>query len=65
MQRNKKILDIKEKLPKGSFVIISERTGISQKTVGLFFKLKSNYRVETYKKIIKEASAIIEECNNI
>lgn len=61
MQRNKKILEVKEKLPTGSLKLISEKTGLTQKTVGAFFKSNSKYRIDTYKKIMNAADEIIVE----
>jgi hypothetical protein len=65
MQINKKILEVKQKLPSGSMKVISMKTGISQKTVGSFFKGNTKYRLETYKKIMNAADEIIVELNSI
>ena len=65
MQINEKILEVKQKLPVGSMKLISEKTGISQKTIGTFFKAKAKYRLDTYKKIMNAADEIIVELNSI
>lgn len=62
MQINKKILEVKEILPFGSYKVISEKTGLTQKTVTIFFQ-GGNYRLDTYKKIMKAAKEIIVELN--
>ena len=61
MQSKANIIKIGNKLPRGSFSIISEETGKTQKTVGDFFKGKTDARVETYNLIMEVALRILEE----
>jgi predicted transcriptional regulator len=61
MQNNENIIRIGKALPFGSKKIISERTGITQKTIGEFFKGENNYRCSTYLKVMTEATKILQE----
>ena len=59
MQRTEKIKEINKNLPYGAKKHISDKTGLSQKTVINFFK-GENVSVKTSQKIIKEVKMIID-----
>lgn len=61
MQITEKILNVKQNLPHGSLIKISKETGITQKTIGNFFSLKTKFKADTYKKIMSSAEKIISE----
>lgn len=61
MQNNGNIIKVGNALPFGSKKIIAERTGLTQKTVGEFFKGKNKCRSTTYLKVMTEAVQILKE----
>lgn len=66
MRINEKLTKINEKLPRGSYSIISERTGVRPNTVSDIFQGKSkNPDLKTLQKIIPEAKKIIQETNEL
>ena len=66
MQINEKLLKINEKLPRGSYSIISQRTGIRPNTVSDVFQGKCKKpELKILQKIIPEAKKIIQETNEL
>jgi hypothetical protein len=63
-QRNKKIKELEAKLPYGSKKEISKRTGLTEKTVGRFFRCQST-RLVIMGKIIAAANEILKEQNEL
>ncbi|MBP0904174.1 hypothetical protein ACFSKN_08165 [Mariniflexile gromovii] len=61
MQNNQKIVEIGNLLPFGSKKEIYRRTGITEKTISHFFRLKTKYHHHTYISIMKEAVKIIKD----
>ncbi|QTE22391.1 hypothetical protein [Polaribacter cellanae] len=61
MQNNENIIKVGNALPHGSKKLIAERTNVTQKTVGDFFKCKTKCRSTTYLKIMTEAVNILKE----
>lgn len=59
MQSNK-IIELGKTLPTGSFKLISDRTGKTQKTVGDFFEGKTRYTLSTYNSIMDAAIEIVK-----
>lgn len=64
MKTNEWIKEIGKKLPYGAKVLISKRTGLTQKTVIDFFKCNHKPHIDTYNSIMHEAISIIKESQN-
>jgi len=60
VQSKEKVIELGKKLPWGAKKEISKRTGITEKTVSLFFR-GSNTRYDNSLKILKEANSIVKE----
>lgn len=64
MQNNTKITEVKNKLPLGGKVLISQRTGLTKQTVDNILNGK-NARVQNVLKVIKEAEKIISKYKEV
>ena len=60
LQSKEKVNELRNKLPWGAQKVISERTGLHEKTVSAFFK-NGKASFHTTRKIIEVAKEIIDE----
>lgn len=65
MQIKEKLIEIGNKLPRGSFKVIAERTGLRRNTITNIFNGKANPNIESLRKIMPVANELLKEAEEM
>lgn len=65
MQIKEKLIEIGKQLPRGSYKVISEKTGLRRNTITDIFRGRANPTITNLRKIMPVAKELLKETNEM